>query len=115
MLITQLFFDNAKFFSFVQRARAAGIELPIVPGMPIVSHSGIKWMTQMCGCNIPRELNAELERIGEDEVATQELGVRWGTKQCRDLLDNGVRGIHFYTLNKSSAARQIFENLFPKD
>lgn len=116
VLITQLFFDNAKFFSFVERARDAGIEVPIVPGiMPIVSHSGIKRMTQMCGCEIPAELNAELERAEEDEAATQELGVRWGTMQCRELLDNGVRGIHFYTLNKSSAARRIFENLFPKD
>lgn len=116
VLITQLFFDNTKFFSFMERVRAAGIEVPIVPGiMPIVSHSGIKRMTQMCGCEIPDELNAELERIGEDKAATQELGVRWGTLQCRELLDNGVPGIHFYTLNKSSAARYIFENLFSKN
>jgi methylenetetrahydrofolate reductase (NADPH) len=116
VLITQLFFDNAKFFSFKERARAAGIEVPIVPGiMPIVSNAGVKRMTQMCGCEIPRELNTELERVGEDEAATQELGVRWGTLQCRELLDNGAPGIHFYTLNKSSAARRIFENLVPKD
>ena len=82
--------------------------------MPIVSHAGIKRMTQMCGCEIPPELRAELERVGADEAATQELGVRWGTMQCRELLDNDVRGIHFYTLNKSSAARRIFENLFPE-
>lgn len=116
VLITQLFFDNAKFASFIERARNAGIDVPIVPGiMPIVSHAGIKRMTQMCGCEIPSELNAELERVGDDEAATQELGVRWGTMQCRELLDAGAPGIHFYTLNKSSAARRIFENLFPGD
>jgi methylenetetrahydrofolate reductase (NADPH) len=116
VLITQLFFDNAKFFSFRERAQRAGIEVPIIPGiMPIVSHAGIKRMTQMCGCEIPAELSAELDRVGEDEAATQELGVSWGTMQCRELLEQGVGGIHFYTLNKSSAARRIFENLFPKD
>jgi methylenetetrahydrofolate reductase (NADPH) len=116
VLITQLFFDNEKYFSFMDRVRAAGIDLPIVPGiMPIVSHAGVKRMTSMCGCEIPGELNAELERVGGDDTATQELGVRWGTEQCRELLKNGVPGLHFYTLNKSSATRQIFENLFPKD
>lgn len=116
VLITQLFFDNEKFFSFVDRARAAGIDVPIVPGiMPIVSHQGIKRMTSMSGCEIPSELNRELEQVAADEVATQELGVRWATLQCRELLGNGVPGIHFYTLNKSSATRKIFENLFPED
>jgi len=100
----------------LDRARGAGISVPIVPGiMPIVSHQGVKRMTTMCGCEIPDELDQELERVGKDEVATQELGVRWATMQCRELLSGGVPGIHFYTLNKSSATRKIFENLFPKD
>lgn len=116
ILITQLFFDNAKFFSFMERVRAAGISVPVVPGiMPIVSHSGVKRMTSMCGCEIPPELNAELEQVGKDDVATQELGVRWATMQCQELLSKQVPGLHFYTLNKSSATRHIFENLFPKD
>jgi methylenetetrahydrofolate reductase (NADPH) len=116
VLITQLFFDNGKFFSFLDRARAAGISVPIVPGiMPIVSHQGVKRMTSMCGCDIPTELVGELDRSADDESAIQELGVHWGTMQCRELLDNGVPGIHFYTLNKSSSTRKIFENLFPRD
>lgn len=116
VLITQLFFENAKFFSFMDRARAAGINVPIVPGiMPIVSRAGVRRMTSMCGCEIPSELGAQLESVGDDEAATQELGVRWGTMQCRELLDSGVPGLHFYTLNKSSATRQIYENLFAKD
>jgi methylenetetrahydrofolate reductase (NADPH) len=116
LLITQLFFENARFFSFMDRIRAAGITVPVVPGiMPIVSRAGVKRMTSMCGCEIPSELNAQLEAVGDDEAATRELGVRWGTMQCRELLDSGVPGLHFYTLNKSSATRQIYENLFPKD
>jgi methylenetetrahydrofolate reductase (NADPH) len=116
LLITQLFFENARFFSFMDRIRAAGITVPVVPGiMPIVSRAGVKRMTSMCGCEIPSELNAQLEAVGDDEAATRELGVRWGTMQCRELLDSGVPGLHFYTLNKSSATRQIYENLFTKD
>jgi methylenetetrahydrofolate reductase (NADPH) len=116
VLITQLFFENSKFFSFMDRVRAAGITVPVVPGiMPIVSRAGVKRMTSMCGCGIPSELGAELERVGDDAAETQELGVRWATKQCRELLDNGVPGLHFYTLNKSFATRHIYENLFPKD
>ena len=116
VLISQLFFENDKFFRFIDKARAAGIEVPIVPGiMPIVSRSGVKRMTSMCGCEIPDELNDELDQVGHDEEATRELGVRWATMQCRELLQEGVRGIHFYTLNKSSATRQIFENLFARD
>lgn len=116
VLITQLFFENAKFFSFMDKVRAAGITVPVVPGiMPIVSRAGVKRMTSMCGCGIPDRLAAELERVGDDDAATQELGVRWGTEQCRELLDNDVPGLHFYTLNKSSSTRNIYENLFPKD
>jgi len=115
VLITQLFFDNEKYFRFVERAQAAGIDAPIVPGiMPIVSHSGVKRMTKLGGCEIPAELATELDRVGEDDAATAELGVRWGTMQCRELLERGVPGLHFYTLNRSSATRKIFEQLFPQ-
>ncbi|MDP6981206.1 MAG: methylenetetrahydrofolate reductase [NAD(P)H] [Myxococcota bacterium] len=115
VLITQLFFENDKYFRFVERANAAGIDVPIVPGiMPIVSRAGVKRMTALGGCEIPGELAAELDRVGDDDAATAELGVRWGTMQCRELLQNGVPGLHFYTLNKSSATRKIFEQLFPR-
>jgi methylenetetrahydrofolate reductase (NADPH) len=115
VLISQLFFDNEKFFDFMDRVRAAGIEVPVVPGiMPITSVSGVRRMTGMCGCEIPAELNAELEDVAEDDDATHDLGVRWATGQCRELLDRGVPGIHFYTLNKSTATREIFDNLVPR-
>jgi len=116
VLITQLFFDNTKFFSFIDRVRAAGIDVPVAPGiMPIISLSGIRRMTSMSGCAMPAALISELDSLGEDdEAGIRELGVRWATEQCRELLDNGIPGIHFYCLNKSSAARQIHRNLFPE-
>jgi len=111
-LITQLFFDNAKYFGFVDRARAAGIDLPIVPGiMPIATAAGVRRMLDLGGGELPPELDAELAEVASDDEATRQLGVRWATMQCRELLEHGVPGIHFYTLNKSPSTREIFENL----
>jgi methylenetetrahydrofolate reductase (NADPH) len=112
-LITQLFFDNQKFFDFVERARAAGIGVPIVPGiMPITSVASIRRMTSLGGGSIPDALDRELSRTEEDDAATLEIGVAWATDQCRELLDQGVPGIHFYTLNRSPATRRIYRALF---
>ena len=112
-LITQLFFDNADFFSFVNRARKAGIEVPIVPGiMPITSVSGVRRMLSLCGATLPPELETELTRVDDNDEATAELGVRWATEQCRELLERGAPGIHFYTLNRSSASREIHSSVF---
>jgi methylenetetrahydrofolate reductase (NADPH) len=112
-VITQLFFDNEKFFAFVERARAAGIDVPIVAGiMPITSVKSIRRMIALGGGSIPAELDAELSRVDDDDAATLEIGVRWATEQCRELIDRGVPGIHFYTLNRSPATRRIHEALF---
>ena len=112
-LITQLFFDNQDYFAFVDRARVAGIGVPIVPGiMPVISGRNIRRMTALCGARIPDELEAGLGRTGQDDDATLELGVEWATGQCRELLDGGAPGIHFYTLNRSPATRRIYEGLF---
>jgi methylenetetrahydrofolate reductase (NADPH) len=111
-LLSQLFFDNAKFFDFVGRAQAAGIEVPIVPGvMPITSVNSIRRMTSLGGGTIPAELDAELSRVGDDDAATLEVGIEWATLQCRELIDRGVPGIHFYTLNRSSASQRIHRAL----
>ncbi len=112
VLITQLFFDNQEYFDFVKRARAAGIDQPIVPGiMPIISASNIRRITEMCGARIPEELEAELSRVEGDDDRTLEIGVAWATQQCRELLDAGAPGIHFYTMNRSPATRQVFQEL----
>ncbi len=112
VLITQLFFDNAVYYRFVERARTAGIEVPIVPGiMPIISTAGIKRMTALGGSTIPPALLEALEARGDDEEAVAELGVAYATLQCAELLANGAPGIHFYTINRSPATRAILSAL----
>jgi methylenetetrahydrofolate reductase (NADPH) len=112
-LITQLFFDARDYFSFVGRARAAGIEVPIVPGiMPVVSASNIRRMAALSNARIPAALDEQLDGAGNDDAAVAEIGTRWATAQCRELLDGGAPGIHFYTLNRSPATREIHQQLF---
>jgi methylenetetrahydrofolate reductase (NADPH) len=107
-LITQLFFDNAFYFHFVQRARDAGITCPIVPGiMPLTNYEQIDRITRMCGVTIPRKLELAAQRVQHDPDALHQLGVAHATLQCVELLRHGVPGIHFYTLNKSRASRMI--------
>lgn len=110
-LITQLFLDNAFYFDFVSRARAAGITVPIIPGiMPVTGFAQIPRFARDWGATIPFRLQRELERCDtpEDVFAT---GVRWATAQCRDLLARGAPGVHFYTLNRSPATRMILQTL----
>lgn len=111
-LITQLFFDNAVYFDFVARARAAGIEVPIVPGiMPITGVGQIERMAARCGASIPDGLRRELHARGEDPEAVLDFGVAYATLQCAELLAAGAPGIHFYTLNRSPATRAIVSAL----
>lgn len=111
-LITQLFFDNDLYFDFVEEARAAGIAVPIIPGiMPITSYSQIKTITGMCGASIPADLEHELDERADDPEAVAELGVAYATLQSSDLLARGAPGVHFYTLNKSPATRAILAAL----
>jgi methylenetetrahydrofolate reductase (NADPH) len=111
-LITQLFFDNELFFTFVDEAHAAGIDVPIIPGiMPITDVKQIKTITGMCGASIPPALLAQLEIRAGDSDAVLELGVSYATLQCAELLARGAPGIHFYTLNRSPATRAILSAL----
>ncbi len=111
-LITQLFFDPDLYFTFVEAARAIGIEVPILPGiMPITDVGQIKTITGMCGATIPPALLEALEWRAEDRDAVLELGVAYATLQCAELLARGAPGIHFYTLNRSPATRAILSAL----
>jgi methylenetetrahydrofolate reductase (NADPH) len=111
-LITQLFFDNADYFAFVERARGLGIKVPIVAGMmPITNVSQVKKFTAMCGARMPADLMQRLERVAGDADAVHALGVEHAVKQCRELLDRGVPGVHFYTLNRSKATVEILRRL----
>jgi methylenetetrahydrofolate reductase (NADPH) len=111
-LITQLFFDNQLYFDFLARARAAGIEVPIVPGiLPITQIGQLQRMTQMCGASIPDGLRRELRAREDSPEAVKDFGVAYATLQCAELLAAGAPGIHFYTLNRSPATRAILSAL----
>jgi len=110
--ITQLFFNNAHYFGFLERARRMGIEIPILPGiMPITSYAQLRRFTEVCGASIPGPLLSRLERYQEDPKAILEIGVEHATRQVAELLEAGVEGVHFYTLNRSPATRRVLERL----
>src|SRR3954466_15022876 len=111
-LITQLFFDNALYYDFVARARDAGIDVPIIPGiMPITNVAQIRAFPGMCGASIPPGLLRELELRSDQPDAVADFGVAYATMQCADLLAGGAPGIHFYTLNRSPSTRAILSAL----
>ena len=111
-LVTQLFFENQHYFRFVERARAAGIGVPVIPGvMPLTSVEQIERFTAMCGASIPPLLRAAMEVRRADADGALQLGVAYATLQCADLLRRGAPGIHFYTLNRSPSSRAILAAL----
>jgi methylenetetrahydrofolate reductase (NADPH) len=111
-ICTQLFFDNRDFYDFRERCDLAGIKVPILAGiMPITSRGGMVRMAELAlGAKIPAGLLRAVGRCRDDENVAK-VGIHWATEQCRDLLHNNIRGIHFYTLNRSDATRRIYENL----
>jgi len=116
-ITTQMFFDNRDFYDFRDRCELAGIHVPIIAGiMPVTSCSGLERMAELAlGARFPAGLLKSLNRCGDNEEAVRRVGVHWATEQCRNLLDNGVRGVHFYTLNRSTATREIYASLGVKD
>lgn len=111
-VITQLFFNNRHYFDFVERARRIGITVPILAGiMPITNASQVERFMVSCGATIPFELAEELDRRRGDAQAVMELGIAHATAQSIELLEKGAPGIHFYTLNRSTATREIYAAL----
>jgi methylenetetrahydrofolate reductase (NADPH) len=111
-LITQIFFDNSRYLGFVERARAAGIGVPIIPGiMPLTNVEQIERFTTRCGASVPPSLRSAMDERRSDPDAALQLGVAYATLQCADLLRRGAPGIHFYTLNRSPATRAILAAL----
>ncbi|MCB9886504.1 MAG: methylenetetrahydrofolate reductase [NAD(P)H] [Planctomycetes bacterium] len=107
-LVSQLFFDNQDYSAFVRRARSAGVEIPIVPGlMPVTNVSQVERFTGMCGARIPQELHRRLRIVQADPAAVVATGVQWCVDQGRALLAAGAPGLHFYTLNRSSATLAV--------
>ena len=112
-VVTQLFFDNRDFFDFRDRCDLAGIRVPIIAGiMPITSLGGMKRMAELAaGARFPARLLRSLQRCQDDPKSVARVGIHYASEQCHDLLEHKVRGIHFYTLNRSDATRRIFESL----
>ncbi len=110
--ITQMFFDNSYFYEFMSLVEKEGIDIPVIPGiMPITNFKQIVKFASMCGATIPQDLIDRLEKVKEDNRAVKEIGIEYATKQCEDLIRNGVKGFHFYTLNKSDATFRIYKNI----
>ncbi|MDT9547055.1 MAG: methylenetetrahydrofolate reductase [NAD(P)H] [Chlorobium sp.] len=111
-IVTQLFFDNRDYFDFVDRCRLAGISVPIIPGiMPVTSTKGMTRMSELAlGARIPAPL---LKKVlgAESDAEVSSIGIEWATNQVQELIDNHIRGIHFYTLNMAKATLEIFRNL----
>jgi len=116
-IVTQLFFDNRDFYDFRSRCEMAGIRVPIIAGiMPVTSGPGMKRMAELAlGARYPAPLLRAINRTGGDEESVRRVGVHWATEQSRDLLDHQVAGLHFYTLNRSTATREIYATLGVKD
>ena len=107
-LVSQLFFDNEDYRAFVRRARSSGITVPIVPGlMPVTNIGQTERFTKMCGARIPQELQRRLRIVAADPAAVVATGVQWSVDQGRDLFHAGAPGLHFYTLNRSSATLAV--------
>jgi methylenetetrahydrofolate reductase (NADPH) len=112
-VITQLFFDNDAFFDWRDRCVIAGVKVPVIAGiMPITSIGGLKRMAELAaGTRFPAPLLRAIKRCEDDPASVANVGIHWATEQARDLIDRGVAGIHFYTLNKSDATRRIYQTL----
>ena len=111
-VFTQLFYNNSNFFRFRDAYSAAGISVPLVPGiMPITSFARIKRITSMCQAFFPKDLSQRLEAVQDDDRAQFDIGVEYAIDQCRELIDSGVPGMHFYVLNQSQACERILDAL----
>lgn len=111
-ICTQLFFDNRDFYDFCERCEIAGIKVPIIAGiMPVTSIKGMYRMAELAlGTRIPAKLQRALQRA-ENDSYVEKVGIHWATQQVHELIDNGVRGVHFYTLNQSKATREIYASI----
>ena len=111
-IITQLFFDNEDFYRFSDELHKLGVTVPIIPGiLPLQSAAQVRRFTSLCFSKIPAKLERELVKVENDDDAAIELGIEYASQQCAELIKFGVRGLHFYTLNKSQSVLAIHKNL----
>lgn len=111
-LVTQMFFDNEKYFSFVERCRQAGIDVPIFPGLkPISKKSQLSVLPKVFRADIPEELASRI-RESKTDAEVKEAGIEWGIRQSKELLENGAPGVHYYTMSASDSVMKIAEKVF---
>ncbi len=112
-VVAQYFYDNAYFFNYEKQCRKAGIDVPIIPGiMPVYTLKMTRALSKICGTKIPHVLGQKMDTIdGEDKAAVLDLGINFALDQCRELLEKGVSGLHFYTMNRSHSTREIIRRL----
>ena len=111
-LTTQMFFDNNIFYNFLYKAREAGILVPVIPGiMPITRANQVENAVRLSGCNVPERFRSIVDCFGENPAAMQQAGIAYATDQIIDLIANGIRHIHVYSMNKPEVARGILDNL----
>jgi len=112
LIVTQLFYDNASFLEYVDLCKKMGITIPILPGiMPIQSYAGFNKMTSLCKTKVPAHMNETLEPVKDDDEKVKDAGVKIGIDQCKELIEKGTPGLHFYTLNLESSVMRIVQGL----
>ena len=113
LIITQMFYDNAVFFRFVDRCRNAGISVPIIPGLkPLSTARQIEVIPESFSIDLPMDLTEAVRKAGNDKEAVRRIGIEWCTAQCRELLYEGVPAVHFYTMGKSTNVVEVLRNCF---
>ena len=111
-LTTQMFFDNNIFYNFLYKAREAGILVPVIPGiMPITRANQVENAVRLSGCNVPERFRSIVDCFGENPAAMQQAGIAYATDQIIDLIANGIKHIHVYSMNKPEVAKGILDNL----
>ena len=109
-IFTQLFFDNNNFYKFIDKTEKAGINIPIIPGiMPIISEKQVEKMVKLANITVPKNVQENISELKDKDLI--EFGIEYATSQCEDLIKNGIKGLHFYTLNKSYSTNQILNNI----
>ncbi len=112
VIYTQLFFNNDYFFKYIDLLEKSGISNPVIPGiLPITNYKQVDRMVELCGVNVPLQLKERLEKYKDDKEAIMEIGIDFTSYQVEELLNNGIKGLHFYTLNKANPTIQIIENI----
>lgn len=110
--VTQLFYDNSYFYKYMDKLYQNNIDIPVLPGiMPITNYNQIKKFMEMCNAKIPDKLLKNLEKYKDNPLDIEKAGIEYAVNQCNELIKNGVKGLHFYTLNKSKATIEVFENI----